>query len=109
MFVDDRDLRSQVMDRNQEVKPTPRGHQLRMDGAIARSVVSTLEEKAMLPEGRVWVGVTNGWVTLKGHIDLDSQRATATVLTRHLSGVRGVTNLITVGSHVTESGAKEPS
>jgi osmotically-inducible protein OsmY len=66
------------------------------DGQIARVVVSTLMQNAMLPEGAVWVTVSAGWVTLKGQVDWHSQRAAAGVLTRCVPGVRGVTNAIVV-------------
>jgi hypothetical protein len=36
---------------------------------------------------------------LKGQVDRDSQRAAATLLTRYIAGVRGVTNSITVLPH----------
>src|SRR4051812_39518851 len=66
------------------------------DGEIARVVVSTLVQNAMLPEGTVWLRVSAGWATLTGHVDWHSQRAAASVLTRCVPGVRGVTNAITV-------------
>jgi len=66
------------------------------DSEIARVVVSTLVQNAMLPEGTVWVRVSAGWVTLKGHVDWQSQRATASVLSRSVPGVRGVTNTMAV-------------
>src|SRR5262245_56228195 len=66
------------------------------DGEIARVVVSTLMQNAMLPEGTVWVGVRAGRVALKGQVAWNSQRAAAAVLTRCVPGVRGVTNAIAV-------------
>src|ERR1041384_8221753 len=66
------------------------------DGQIARVVIATLEQNAMLPEGAVWVRVSNGWVTLKGHVDWSSQRAAATGLARCVPVVRGVTNSLSV-------------
>jgi osmotically-inducible protein OsmY len=67
------------------------------DSEITRVVVATLVQNAMLPDGTVWVAVRGGWVTLKGQVDWDSQRAAAGVLTRCVPGVRGVTNVIDVG------------
>ena len=71
------------------------------DGQIARVVIATLEQNAMLPEGAVWVRVSNGWVTLHGHVDWSSQRAAATVLARCVPGVRGVTDLLDVATVLT--------
>jgi osmotically-inducible protein OsmY len=66
------------------------------DREIARVIVSTLAQNAMLPDGAVWVAVSDGWVTLRGQVDWGSQRAAAGVLTRCVPGVRGVTNAIVV-------------
>jgi osmotically-inducible protein OsmY len=71
------------------------------DGHLARVVIATLEQKAMLPEGAVWVRVSDGWVTLKGHVDWSSQRAAATVLARCVPGVRGVTDSLSVTTYLT--------
>ena len=76
--------------------PTPLNEYCLDDGQIARVVIATLEQNAMLPEGAVWVHVSNGWVTLKGHVDWSSQRAAATVLARCVPGVRGVTDALSV-------------
>ena len=73
------------------------------DGEIARVVVSTLKQNAMLPDGTVWVAVCDGWVTLKGQVEWGSQRAAAGVLTRCVPGVRGVTNAILVVRYLTAS------
>ena len=95
MVVNERSLHG-----NNESKLTPRTLQMRMDRAIRRSVVATLEDAGM-PDGAVWVGVKTGWVTLRGQVDWDTQRIAATMLIRDLVGVRGVTNTLTVaqGSH----------
>jgi osmotically-inducible protein OsmY len=74
----------------------PTGESFYRDGEIARVVVSTLKQNAMLPDGMVWVAVCSGWVTLRGQVEWDGQRAAAGVLTRCVPGVRGVTNAIAV-------------
>jgi osmotically-inducible protein OsmY len=71
------------------------------DGQIARVVIATLERNAVLPEGAVWVRVSNGWVTLKGQVDWSSQRAAAKVLARCIPGVRGVTDSLSVTPYLT--------
>jgi osmotically-inducible protein OsmY len=42
------------------------------------------------------VTVARGWVTLRGEVEWEYQRRAAERSSRRLSGVRGVTNLITV-------------
>ena len=70
--------------------------QWRRDGEIARSVVAILQANRLVPEGRVWVVVRDGWVTLKGQADWDWQRLAAGTAARRLTGVRGVINSIYV-------------
>jgi osmotically-inducible protein OsmY len=51
--------------------------------------------------------VSRGWVTLKGEVEWQFQRDEAERVTRRISGIRGVTNLITVTPRVTPSELKE--
>ena len=104
MFATDTAVRARTKKPvDDDVRGRLRGAHWKRDGEIARAVVATLGENAMLPEGKVWVGVSNGWVTLKGHVDWESQRAAAAVLTCHLTGVRGVINSITVAPYTSAS------
>lgn len=61
------------------------------DRDISREVIAALEGNSLVPEGRVWVGVSNGWVTLKGQVDRNYQRAIAARTVGDLPSVRGVT------------------
>ena len=49
-----------------------------------------------LDTDKIDVTVSKGWVTLKGDVDWGFQRADAERVTRRITGVRGVSNLITV-------------
>jgi osmotically-inducible protein OsmY len=77
-----------------------RDGQQRTDTDIAQAVVSALRWNTVVPDEKIAVTVTNGWVTLKGHVEWEYQRAAATNAIRYLSGVRGVTNAITVQPRV---------
>ncbi len=68
----------------------------RTDQDIAAAAVRALEWDASVPEDRVRVTVRSGWVTLEGSVDWQYQRRAAERAMRSLTGVRGVTNLITV-------------
>jgi osmotically-inducible protein OsmY len=74
--------------------------QQRTDTEIAQAVVSALKWNTAVPDERITVTVTNGWVTLKGHVEWEYQRAAATNAIRYLSGVRGVSSGITVQPRV---------
>ena len=51
--------------------------------------------------------MSKGWVTLKGEVEWHYQKEEAERVVRHLSGVRGITNLITVKSRLTPSELKK--
>jgi osmotically-inducible protein OsmY len=51
--------------------------------------------------------VSKGWVTLRGDVEWQYQRQDAERVVRRLTGVKGVTNLITVKPCVTASELKE--
>lgn len=80
--------------------------QQRTDTDIAQSVLSALKWNTQVPEDKITVAVSNGWVTLKGRVDWQYQRSTAESVVRDLIGVRGVTNSITVEPHVSAADVK---
>jgi len=77
-----------------------RDGQARTDTDIAQAVVSALRWNTMVPDEKITASVSNGWVTLKGHVDWEYQRAAAGNAVRDLTGVRGVSNSISVEPHV---------
>jgi osmotically-inducible protein OsmY len=68
----------------------------RNDADIAAAAVRALEWDAFVPVEKIDVTVSKGWVTVKGEVEWEFQRRAAERAVRRLSGVRGVTNLITV-------------
>jgi osmotically-inducible protein OsmY len=68
----------------------------RTDADIAAAAVRALDWDALIPQGRVKVSVSKGWVTLDGTVEWQFQRRAAERAVRRLTGVRGVTNLIRV-------------
>jgi len=82
------------------------GGQQRTDTEIAQAAVSALKWNTMVPDEKITITVSNGLVTLKGQVDWEYQRATAANVVRDLTGVRGVTNSITVKPHVSVTDVK---
>jgi osmotically-inducible protein OsmY len=72
------------------------GESKRADADIAAAVLSALEWDTGVPDDRVKVTVSNGWVKLEGTVDWAFQRDIAERDVRHLTGVVGVTNNIAV-------------
>ncbi len=68
----------------------------RDDSDIARAIAHVLEWNTQIPEGKVHARVESGWVTLEGRAEYDYQRREVERMVRHVRGVTGVTNLITV-------------
>jgi osmotically-inducible protein OsmY len=79
----------------------------RTDPDIAEAAVHALEWDAFVPSSKVQVTVSKGWVTLKGEVEWQYQKQDAERVVRRLTGVRGVTNLITVKPRVTPSELKK--
>ena len=68
----------------------------RNDSDIADSARNILEWTAHLPRNSVKVMVEGGWITLSGEVDWEFQRQVATATVRHLLGVTGVSDQITL-------------
>jgi osmotically-inducible protein OsmY len=68
----------------------------RTDADIAAAVTRALEWDAFVPADAVKVTVSKGWVTLSGEVEWGFQRADAERVARRITGVRGISNLITV-------------
>jgi osmotically-inducible protein OsmY len=79
----------------------------RTDPDIARAAVDALAWNASVPPDRVKVKVEKGWVTLEGEVDWYYQKEAAERAVRHLTGVRGVTNVIVVAAKPAPSDVKQ--
>ena len=75
------------------------GAQQRNDTEIAQAVLSALKWNTLVPDGKITVTVSHGWVTLNGKVDWEYQRGAAANTIRDLLGVRGVTNTISLEPH----------
>ena len=72
----------------------------RTDSDIAQAVLMALRWSSVVPDDKIAVTVSNGWVKLSGAVDWEYQRSAAVRAVRDLTGVIGVTNLITLEPHV---------
>jgi osmotically-inducible protein OsmY len=78
----------------------------RTDADIAAAAVRALEWDAFISVDNLDVTVSKGWVTLKGSVEWQYQKNDAERVVRRLTGVKGVSNLITVRPRVTPSDLK---
>ena len=68
----------------------------RTDGEIAAAAANQLEWSTSVPSDVVEVTVREGWITLEGKVEWQYQKNAAEDAVRYLSGVKGVSNLITI-------------
>jgi osmotically-inducible protein OsmY len=77
------------------------------DADLAEAVVRALEWDAFVSIDDLDVTVEKGWVTLKGQVEWHYQKRDAERVVRRLTGVTGVTSLITVKPRVAASELKQ--
>ncbi len=66
------------------------------DQDIARSITNHFQWSAQIPRDMIKVSVENGWVKLSGEVDWEYQRLAAENTAKGLSGVKGVSNTISL-------------
>jgi osmotically-inducible protein OsmY len=79
----------------------------RTDADLAKAVITALKWQAAIPAGTLDVTVSQGWVTLKGEVEFGFQKRFAERAVQRLSGVKGVTNLITVKPRLSPTDLKQ--
>jgi osmotically-inducible protein OsmY len=82
------------------------GSSERTDEDIARAAVDTLRWTVLVPQDKIKVKVSKGWVTLEGSVDWQYQKSAAEKAVRKLVGVVGVSNLIEVKPAVSKAEVK---
>jgi osmotically-inducible protein OsmY len=83
-----------------EIEVVLPGISRRSDEDIAAGVVKALQSHVGVPEDKIKVTVSEGWVKLEGEVEWGYQKDDAERAVRSLSGVTGVSNLITVKPRV---------
>ena len=79
----------------------------RPDPEIARAAADALKWDIRVPDDRITVKVRNGWVTLEGTVDLYYEREAAERAVHNLTGVKGISNLITIAKRPATSDVRE--
>jgi osmotically-inducible protein OsmY len=72
----------------------------RTDADIAKAAIDTLRWHSHVPVDLITVTVDREWLTLEGKVNWQYRRDAAAAAVRHLTGVRGVTNVISLKPHV---------
>jgi osmotically-inducible protein OsmY len=79
----------------------------RTDADLAKAALNALEWEAAIPADKLDVTISRGWVTLKGEVEYGFQKRLAERVVERLSGVKGVTNLITVKPRLSPENLKQ--
>jgi osmotically-inducible protein OsmY len=90
-----------------ELGVKPAGPAERSDADIAWAAANALAWNALVPEDRITVSVTNGWVILEGAVERRFQKMAAEDAVGDLAGVVGVTNLIAIRPAIPPQELKE--
>jgi osmotically-inducible protein OsmY len=70
----------------------------RDDGEIAAAAAHKIGWSTTIPKGAIDITVRNGWIILEGEVEWWYQKNAAETVVRHLSGVRGMSNSISIKS-----------
>lgn len=79
----------------------------RTDADIATAANQALMWNTMVPKDAVHLKVEKAWITLTGQVEWEYQRRAADSAVRHLTGVIGVSNAVTVKPRVTMSSVEK--
>jgi osmotically-inducible protein OsmY len=84
------------------------GTHLRTDSEIARAAVDALAGQTVVPQGRIKVLVTDGWVYLDGDVEWQYQKNAAHDTVHSLIGVKGVVDKIAIKPRPSSSSMASP-
>jgi osmotically-inducible protein OsmY len=82
-------------------------HHRRTDQDIVEAALNALKWNVLIPTDQIQVKVEHGWVTLFGEVNWNFERESAYDAVRLLTGVRGVSDKITVKPHVAPTDVKD--
>jgi osmotically-inducible protein OsmY len=79
-----------------ELKVDLPAYHVRNDQDIATAAVNALQWDVWVPADRIKVRVDDGWITLEGEVEYKYQQDAAEDAVCNLTGVKGVTNMVTL-------------
>jgi osmotically-inducible protein OsmY len=83
------------------------GALLRDDEEIAKAIVNQFQWSSLVPKDQIKAKVSNGWVTLSGEVVWEYQRKAAEKLVRELTGVKLISNNISLKPKIEASDLKD--
>jgi osmotically-inducible protein OsmY len=91
----------------EDIKVKPWGSNIKSDTEIAEAAVNAIRWCNSVPDDKLKLSVENGWVKLEGEVPWQYQKDEALREVADLSGVKGVTNMITLKPAVKPADIKD--
>jgi osmotically-inducible protein OsmY len=91
----------------EELQVNPPAHHRRTDQDMVSAALDALKWNVLVPTDTVQIKAEHGWLTLFGEVNWNFEREAAYDAVRVLTGVRGVSNKITVKPHVAPTDVKD--
>jgi osmotically-inducible protein OsmY len=74
-----------------------------LDDDLAKSARAGLDANSLVPDGKIRIAVTDGWVAMSGNVHHYYEREAAEYVVRHLRGLTGFTDDVTVAHNPGEA------
>ncbi|AQZ51130.1 BON domain-containing protein [Martelella mediterranea] len=91
----------------EEIEVRPRGSHVTADDVVAQRAVNALKWHEIVPDEKLQVTVSKGWLTLTGAVEWQYQRDAAMHAIKGLAGITGISNLIEVVPKVSAPDVKK--
>ena len=82
------------------------GSSQRTDEDIAAAALAALSSNNQVPADKIRISVSQGWLKLEGEVEWQYEKEAAENAVRHLPGIKGISNLITVKPKVAPADLK---
>ena len=73
---------------------------IRSDEELAMAVVNALKWNMVVPDQKIKIQIEDGWLTLEGQLDWQFQKDAAMNAVKDITGLNGISNLITIKPRV---------
>lgn len=91
----------------EQIEVRSRGSHITADDAVARRAVNALKWNEIVPDEKLQLTVSKGWLMLTGTVEWRYQRDAATHAIKGLAGITGISNLIEVVPKVSAPDVKK--
>jgi osmotically-inducible protein OsmY len=91
----------------EDIEVKPFSTSVKNDTEIARMVADSLKWHSAVQEEKIKVKVEDGWVTIEGETNWEYQKDAIKSTVKNLTGVKGISNLISVKPSITAKDIKQ--